>query len=117
VQLTPANAVSQLFLRVPEAQRSCSIDGIDMTSQPHIVFASLARFIAEEVREGRGGLDSAIDRVGAFVEELAATGDPELESIVCFAYIHGLRADLGSCAVDLSSLGPETRRLFARLRP
>ncbi len=113
--MTPADAVAELFRRVPEARDSCCIDGIEMAAQPFIVFASLANFVSMEVRAGHAGLDCPVDRVGALVEELVAGA--EAVELVRFAFLPGLKTELGSVAADLACLGPRTRELFRQGRP
>jgi hypothetical protein len=110
--MTAGEAVGELFRRVPEARACCSIEGTDMGSQPYVVFHSLGLFIAAEVREGRGGLDCAVDRASEWVEELAASDDSELEGLVRHAFLPSLMTELGSVTADLASLGRRTRSML-----
>ena len=110
--MTPGEAVEELFRRVPEARASCSIEGVDMGSQPYVVFSSLGLFIATEVRAGHGGLDCAVDRASGFVEVLAASDNSELESLVRYAFIPSLMTELGSVTADLATLGRRTRSML-----
>jgi hypothetical protein len=111
--MTPAaDAVLGLFLRVPECVDACSIPGLDMREHPHIVYSALAAFVARDVLAGKGGLDAAVERAGAYIEELAAGGDPEIVRIVEFGFLHALKIEMGTAAIDLAFLGPQTRRLL-----